>query len=138
MKLKKSFALVLLLACVLNTQAQVPPGQVVPPPFPARRNLMPVPASMQWGAGRLAVTKSFTVAATGHVDERLRAGVERAMRRLEGRTVTEFARGLAAEAGAATLVVDCKGPGQAVPSVEENESYTLDVNDRQATLRAPT
>ena len=138
MKLKKSFALVLLLACVFNTMAQnttpQPPAQLAS----ARRNLMPVPASAQWGAGRLAVSKSFTVAATGHVDERLRAGIDRAMRRLEGRTVLEFARGLAAEANAATLVVECKGQGQAVPSVEEDESYTLEVTDRQATLRAPT
>ncbi len=31
-----------------------------------------------------------------------------------------------------------KGPGRAVPSVEEDESYSLEVNDRQATLNAPT
>ncbi|HZB46220.1 MAG TPA: hypothetical protein VE360_13280, partial [Pyrinomonadaceae bacterium] len=47
-----------------------------------RHQLMPVPASVRFGAGRLAVTKSFNVAAKGHADERLRAGVERALRRL--------------------------------------------------------
>src|SRR5688500_17554016 len=54
-----------------------------------RHQLMPVPASVRFGAGRLPITKSFTVAAKGQVDERLRAGVERAVRRLEGRTVLE-------------------------------------------------
>lgn len=132
MKIKKSFALILLLACVFSASAQTAAPQA------ARHHLMPVPASVQFGAGRLAVTKSFTVAATGHVDETLREGVERAMRRLEGRTVMEFARGFARDAGAATLVIDCKRPGRAVPSVEEDESYTLDVTDRQASLRAPT
>ena len=137
MKALRLALIVLLLGCALNVPAQVPSpraAQVVA----ARRNLMPVPASVEFGAGRLAVTKSFNVAATGHVDERLRAGVERAMRRLEGRTVMEFARGLSTDASAATLVVECKGPGLAVPSVEEDESYTLDVTDKQATLRAPT
>lgn len=137
MKLKRLVSVVLPLVCALNASAQVPSpraAQVVA----ARRNLMPVPASVEFGAGRLAVTKSFNVAATGHVDERLRAGIERVMRRLEGRTVLEFARGLSTDASAATLVVECKGPGLAVPSVEEDESYTLDVTDKQATLRAPT
>jgi hexosaminidase len=138
MKLKRLVSVALLLACALNAPAQTPAPQGAVNASPARHNLMPVPASVQFGAGRLAVTKSFTVAATGHVDDRLRAGIDRAVRRLEGRTVMEFARGLSTDAGAATLVVDCRGPGRAVPSVDEDESYTLDVTDRQATLRAPT
>lgn len=134
MKTKRLVAVVLLLACVLNASAQT--GA---PRTPARpHHLMPVPASAEFVAGRLAVTKSFTVAATGHSDERLRAGVDRMMRRLEGRTVIEFARGLSPNTAAATLVIDCKGPGRAVPSVEEDESYALEVTDRQASLRAPT
>ncbi|HEV7891514.1 MAG TPA: family 20 glycosylhydrolase [Pyrinomonadaceae bacterium] len=139
MKIKKSFALVLLLACVFDASSQTgAPQQAASNAPAARHHLMPVPASVQFGAGRLAVTKSFTVAATGFVGERLREGVERAMRRLEGRTVMEFASGFARDAGAATLVIDCKRQGRAVPSVEEDESYTLDVTDRQAQLRAPT
>jgi hexosaminidase len=104
----------------------------------ARHNLMPVPASVRFGAGRLVVDKAFTVAANGHVDERLRAGIDRAMRRLEGRTVLELARGLSADASNAKLLVEARAPGHAVPSVEEDESYTLDVNERQAVLRAAT
>jgi hexosaminidase len=137
MKLKRLVSVVLLHACALGASAQTAAPQPAANAS-ARRNLMPVPASVQFGSGRLAVTKSFTVAATGHADERLRAGIERATRRLEGRTVMEFARGLAPDAGSATLVIDCKGAGRAVPSVEEDESYALDVTDRQASLRAPT
>jgi hexosaminidase len=104
----------------------------------ARRNLMPVPASVRFGAGRLVVDKSFTVAATGSVDERLRAGIDRAVRRLEGRTVLELARGLAQDPARATLLVEARAPGRAVPSVEEDESYALEVSERQAVLRAAT
>src|SRR3954471_2484330 len=131
MKLKRLISVVLLHACVLSVSAQVTSQQAAQLTA-ARRNLMPVPASVQFGAGRLAVTKSFTVAGAGHVDERLRAGVDRAMRRLAGRTVLGIARGASADAAGATLVIECKGRGRAVLSVEEDESYTLDVTDRQA------
>jgi hexosaminidase len=50
----------------------------------------------------------------------------------------EFRRGLATEANTATLVVETQGPGKAVPSVDEDESYALEVSDKQAVLRAPT
>jgi hexosaminidase len=128
MKTLKPAILLLLSSCALSAAAQTP----------ARHNLMPVPASVRFNQGRLAVDKTFTVAATGHVDERLRAGVDRAMRRLEGRTVLELARGLSTDTAGAKLLVEARGPGKTVPAVDEDESYTLEVNERQAVLRAPT
>ena len=135
MKTHKLISALPLLFCVLNVSAQTPApvAQAV-----TRHNLMPVPASVRFGAGRLKVDKSFTVAATGAVDERLRAGVDRAVRRLEGRTVLELARGLSADPARAALLVEARAPGKAVPAVDEDESYTLEVNERQAILRAAT
>jgi hexosaminidase len=138
MKMHKLVATLLLSSLVTSVPAQTPAPAAQTRAPAARHNLMPVPASVRFGAGRLAVDKTFTVAAAGHVDERLRAGVERAMRRLEGRTVLELARGLSADAAGAKLLVEARAPGRAVPSVEEDESYTLEVNERQATLRAAT
>jgi hexosaminidase len=135
MKAHKLISAVLLLTLVPHTYAQTPAPAA---PAVVRHNLMPVPASVRFNPGRLRVDKTFTVAATGAVDERLRAGVDRAVRRLEGRTVLELARGLAADAAGATLLVEARGPGRAVPSVEEDESYTLEVTERQAALRAAT
>ena len=131
MKALKLVSFLLLSSCALSAAAQTPAP-------PVRHNLMPVPSSVRFGSGRLAIDKTFTVAANGHVDERLRAGIDRAMRRLEGRTVLELARGLSTDAASAKLLIEARGPGRAVPSVEEDESYTLEVNERQATLRAPT
>ena len=128
MKTLKLIAFLLLSSCALNAAAQTP----------ARHNLMPVPASVRFNQGRLAVDKTFTAAAAGHVDERLRAGIDRAMRRLEGRTVLELARGLSTDAANAKLLVEARGPGKTVPAVDEDESYTLEVGERQAVLRAPT
>jgi hexosaminidase len=99
---------------------------------------MPVPASIRFNPGRLPITKSFTVGARGRADERLQAAIDRMLRRLEGRTVMELQRGAASDANAATLVVETQGPGQSVPSVNEDESYSLEVSDKQAILRAPT
>src|SRR5687768_5548496 len=135
MKAPKFIYALLLLSCASSAAAQTPAPAAR---AAASRNLMPVPASVRFGEGRLGVDKSFTVAAAGAVDERLRAGIDRAVRRLEGRTVIEMARGLAADPARATLLVEARAPVRAVPSVEEDESYTLEVNERQAALRAPT
>ncbi|HWW75968.1 MAG TPA: family 20 glycosylhydrolase [Pyrinomonadaceae bacterium] len=135
MKTLKLVSVLLLLLCFARVPAQTnAPADL----RAARRNLMPVPASVRFGAGRLVVDKSFTVAASGTVDERLRAGIDRVVRRLEGRTVLELARGLAQDPARATLLVEARAPGRAVPAVDEDESYTLEVGERQAVLRAPT
>jgi hexosaminidase len=60
------------------------------------------------------------------------------VRRLEGRTVMDFQSSPASDTSLATLLVETQGPGNAVPSVDEDESYSLEVSDRQALLRAPT
>ncbi|HEV3470208.1 MAG TPA: family 20 glycosylhydrolase [Pyrinomonadaceae bacterium] len=128
-------ALVLSLFCAADARPQT---AAAPPVAAARHNLMPVPANVKFNPGRLAVNKSFSVAVGGRSDARLRAGIDRFLRRVEGRTVMELQRGPAADAAAATLLVEAGGPGRAVPSVEEDESYTLEVSERQAVLRAPT
>lgn len=99
---------------------------------------MPVPASVRFDAGRLPVTKSFTVGLRGQADERLRSYLDRAARRLEARTGMQFARGFAADAAPATLVVECERTAAEVPVLREDESYRLEVTNNGATLRAPT
>ena len=139
MRIRRHFAPALCFAALLCA-ASAPDGVAQTGVAPAARahQLMPVPASLNFGDGRLAVNKSFTVATRGHSDARLLAGIDRAVRRLEGRTVLELARGTTADTAAATLVVEAGGAGRPVPAVEEDESYTLEVTQRQAVLRAPT
>ena len=117
---------------------------VITPAMPLTHNLMPAPAALQFSAGRLALTPAFTVALRGHDDARLRAGLARALRRVEERTGLTFARTPAGElvitgdATAASLVIECAGAGAAVPVLGEDESYTLAVTSSQGMLRAPT
>src|ERR1043166_7560090 len=100
--------------------------------------IMPVPASVQMQTGRLPITNNFQVAVTNFSDDRLRRGLARMVTRLAGRTVLSLPSDLAADAGTATLVIQCERAGETVPSLNENESYSLDVTDKQARLVAPT
>src|SRR5262247_580990 len=107
-----------------------------------RHNLMPTPAEVHFQSGKLAVGSSFSVAVKGHNDRRLEAGIDRAMRRLEGRIGMELRRGLATDAPsptlAPTLVIECREAGQSVPSLDQDESYSLEVSDGRAALKAAT
>jgi hexosaminidase len=97
--------------------------------------LMPVPASVQMGQGVYPLTAHLRVTYGHFRDARLEAGVERMLRRLEyvsGRT--QFGAG----DGSGDLVVDVKGAGSAVQSLDEDESYSLDVSTAQVKLSAAT
>ena len=98
---------------------------------------MPVPMSVRFNEGRMPITKAFTVATRGHADDRLRAYIDRMARWLKGRTVMEFSRGLAADVSRALLIIECQSAGKTVPALDENESYSLDISNTQATLNAP-
>jgi len=101
-------------------------------------HLMPVPASLQWGTGRLRIDSTFTVAVRPQGDGRLVRAVARMTRRLEARLGVPLAKDLASDRARATLVVEADGPGQAVQTPAEDESYTLEVGATRAVLRAPT
>ena len=131
----KGFVIALLLVCSVSASAQqIESSQ----PVSRSHRLMPVPATIKFLAGRLKIDPYFRVAVDGYSDARLDAGIYRATRRLEGRTGFEFLRGNASDSQTATLLINCKGPGSLVPSVKEDESYSLDVSDKQAALKAAT
>ena len=108
------------------------------PIAPSQLNLMPAPASVKIQTGRLPINGSFKVAVKNFTDDRLRAGIARMLTRLAGRTVLTLPGELAADESTATLVVQCERAGDIVPSLNEDESYSLEVTDKQARLVAPT
>lgn len=129
------FAICLLLACSAGVWAQrIDTAQ----PLPRQHRLMPAPSAIRFLSGRLKIDASFTVATDGHTDARLEAGIYRAARRLEGRTGFEFMRAPAGDSRTATLLIQCTGAGSPVPSIKEDESYSLDVSEKQAALKAAT
>lgn len=107
-------------------------------------SLLPRPAHVAPADGRLAVTADFSVALTGSVDARLHSALTRALRRWEERTGFTFARKptaefvLSSDPTRASLIISCDAPAPALPTLGEDESYSLDVTPSQAALRAPT
>lgn len=94
---------------------------------------MPVPASVTWETGRWRMDSSFTVRVLGQPrDTRLDRAVARFVRR------TERTTGLSINKGRSGLDIRVQGPGQAVQSPTENETYKLTVDRYGATLEAPT
>ncbi len=128
--IKSFFIFTLILSAILTISAQDLQT--------ARRNLMPVPANVGWKNGRLPVTKTFTVAVSGKTDERLKSYLSRVMRRLEGRTIFEFSRDFSTDAANAQLLIETNSTGNTIPQLGDDESYNLEINEKQAKISAPT
>jgi hexosaminidase len=99
--------------------------------------LMPEPAHLAVQTGSLPLSTSFTAATSSFHDDRLDSAISRMLAQLEYHTGLQIAL-TPASSGAATLTISVDGPGEAIQSVDENESYTLDVTSSGAQLKAAT
>lgn len=115
------------LACGVSAFAQTPAFV---------NTLMPEPAHLEAASGALPLTDSFSIKAAPFDNARLDAAIQRARHRL----AMETGLSLRGEpmSGAATLTVTVAGPGEAVQSLDEDESYTLDITPQAAALKAAT
>jgi hexosaminidase len=98
--------------------------------------LMPVPVSVQMGQGAFPLTAHLHVTYGQFHDARLEGGVDRMLRRLE--YVSGQAQSGPKADGAGELVVDVKGAGAVVQTLDEDESYSLVVSATQVKLSAAT
>jgi hexosaminidase len=101
--------------------------------LPAQWNVMPMPSSIQAGQGRLTIGQEFSAGPdTGSsADPRLSRAIDRMSRRiakLTGMTLHEGSQKI--------LLLQVQGGGQAVQSLDEDESYRLTVDSRQAVIAA--
>jgi hexosaminidase len=115
-------------------------------------NLMPQPAEISMGEGRLAIDGSFTVDFAGYHDPqsrdeavrllrqepRLQEAAVRLVRRLSKQTGIPMEDGFVPTSPHPTLVIQVERAGEAVQSVREDESYSLEVTPQQARLKALT
>ncbi|MEW6125759.1 MAG: family 20 glycosylhydrolase [Acidobacteriota bacterium] len=131
--MKKNLSLLMILAMLSLLQIFAQASQKT-----YQHHLMPVPASVEFTQAKLAITPAFTYAIKSFSDARLQKGIERALRRLEGRAGFTFKRGANPDAQSATLMVECESAGSAVQSINEDESYELAIAEKQANLRAKT
>lgn len=112
-------------------------------PLPAQtgstfvNTLLPEPSTLTAGAGGMPLTPAFSVSEPNYHDARLDDAVERMLQQLERKTGLSFTRD-ALTSGSASLTLAVQGPGEAVQSVDEDESYTLEVTPAGAKIGANT
>jgi hexosaminidase len=101
-------------------------------------NLIPIPLSVKIETGNLVLDSKFHAGIDGTHDSRLDAALDRFLQRLDrecGGTRRAQAEG---GANAANMLIKVAGPGRAVQSVDEDESYSLTVTPQTAVLAAAT
>src|SRR5271170_7011603 len=123
-----SILLLLLISSAVTAKA--------PQVAPVAINVMPMPATLTPGAGRLMVPQTFSVAIAGHNEPRLERAARRFLRDL-GRETGYFLSDRLGDAGRATLVIHADHGSEPVQDLGEDESYVLDVNSAGAKLTAP-
>ncbi|MGB6745585.1 MAG: family 20 glycosylhydrolase [Terracidiphilus sp.] len=100
--------------------------------------LMPLPASLTAKSGSLRIDSSFSYAIHGPCCTRLNAGAVRLIDRLEMLTGIELAK-KPAQGQDGTLTIDVLSPASsAYPTLDEDESYTLDIDSPHIALHAKT
>ena len=95
--------------------------------------LMPYPASVATGSGRLAIDSNFRISVEGFSNARLDAAVRRSTDRVFRQTGL-YRAGRTSQRP--TLRVGCRAAGAEWPALGEDESYQLDVTGDGARLSA--
>ena len=105
---------------------------------PFINSLMPEPAKLTVHHGSLPWNSSFSVSTPAFHDARLDTAIQRTLRALESKTGAPLSKDILTKAANATLIVDVKGAGEAIQSVDEDESYSLAITPSGAKLQAAT
>jgi len=101
-------------------------------------NLMPMPAKVQLGKGRLVIDPSFSVTITGHNEPRLGGAVELFLSQLRRQTGMPPIDMKVTDSPGAALTIQTASGTQKVQEVGGDESYRLEVTNSGAKLSAPT
>ncbi len=99
--------------------------------------LMPQPSQLSAQEGRFTLPPSLAVITDHYRDARLDAAIARSLQRIEIQTGISIATSPSTNASAA-LAVSVDGPGQTIQSVDEDESYSLDISSSGVRLHAAT
>jgi hexosaminidase len=100
--------------------------------------MMPWPLKVESTPGFLAIDASFTAAVTACSDARMDAALARLTARISRQTGIPMGLTKPADASRPTLRVECAAAGPKLPTLGEDESYTLDISADGARLKAAT
>lgn len=99
-------------------------------------HLIPMPYQCDVTKGVLPINNGFCIALTGRDSSRLHEAAARFMTRLQRHTGIPFLKAPVPHAEDAILEIACMGEGEDIPSLDMDESYTLEVSDTHALLSA--
>ncbi len=105
---------------------------------PFVNTLLPEPAKLIAEQGSLQWNSSFSVSTPTFHDARLDAAIQRTLQQLENKSGTPLSKQSRTGSTTATLTIDVQGAGQAIQSLDENESYSLATTPSGAKLEAAT
>ena len=117
------------------------PNQAAPPQSPAPgfvNSLMPQPSDLSRQEGQLNLTSSFAAIADRYRDARLDAAIARTLAGLRTQTGFSLPTSPPTASTSGMLVVSVDRPGAIIQSVDEDESYSLEVTPSGAQLHAAT
>src|ERR1700722_18575998 len=100
--------------------------------------LMPQPSQISIQEGRLVIAPSFKTATDHFRDLRLDAAIARSLGRIKNRSGIPIPTSPDTDGRSATLLVSVDGAGAAVQSIDEDESYSLEISPASAHLHAAT
>jgi hexosaminidase len=107
-----------------------------PVTMPAQDTLLPQPAAISSRTGPVAITDSFFVSLSGARNQILNEAARHFLHALEAQTGTSLSREL--QLPDATLTVSIDDPAGTLPTLDTDESYTLDTGSGRILLHAAT
>jgi hexosaminidase len=100
--------------------------------------MMPLPAEASVASGDLVLSPTTTFRISAPANEPLRDAAERMIMQLQSETYLRFTTALDAGDGRAAVMVKVADVSKTLPSLGDDESYHLDVENGAATLQAAT
>jgi hexosaminidase len=98
--------------------------------------LMPMPAQISVGEGKLVLDAGFRVALTGYQEPRIQKAVDRFLQRLQQQTGIPLSDEILSDEARATFTINCRAAGEAIQSFKADESYNLETTLQKARLSA--
>jgi hexosaminidase len=133
MKMKQRMLLYMSLAALIpSVSFKATPAELQAPDL----YLMPMPKTITFDTGRLVIDDNFKAVLAIGEDSRLPASIVRFHQRLQMKTGIPLNFASSPDIKQAMLEIQCKGPGERVQSAAADESYSLEVTDRNARLIA--
>jgi hexosaminidase len=126
------------MAALLLIHVPAAPREQAPFPVVTSLHLMPAPASLTPGDGKLRIDPTFHAVFAGYTEPRLTRALARFYDRLQAHTGIAFLQEAAAAGGRTQLTIDCAGPGERVQSARADETYTLVITPTSARIAAPS